>query len=97
MSVLASASESVRVIRFRSAPRLQGVFLLPFGHPSAVLGESDAPHAALMALPHFPVVQPRALQRYLTKRCSLYLLMPWLPRSSESGPRSEQHARKRLL
>src|SRR6266487_3370957 len=97
MSVLASASESVRAIRFRSAPRLQGVFLLPLGHPSAVLVQSDAPHAALMALPHFPVVQPRDLQRYLTKRCSLHLLTPWLPRSSELVPRSELNARERLV
>src|SRR5439155_7662679 len=95
MSVLASASVSVRAIRFRSAPRLQGVFLLPLGHPSAVLVQSDAPHAALIALPHFPVVQPRDLQRHLTKRCSLHLLMPWLPRSSESVPRSAQHGQER--
>src|SRR5436309_5247188 len=93
MSVLASVSESVRAIRFRSAPRLPEVFLLQPAHPSAVLVQSDAPHAALMALPHFPVVQPRDL--HLTKRCSPHLLTPGLPRSSESVPRSAQHGQER--
>src|SRR5438876_3920313 len=95
MSVLASASVSVRAIRFRSAPRLPEVFLLPPAHPSAVSVLSDARHAALMALPDFLVVQPRDLQRYLTKRCSQHLLMPWLPRSSESAQRSAQHGQER--
>src|SRR6266516_7313813 len=95
MSMLASVSESVRAIRFRSAPRLQEVFLLPLGHPSAVWVEPDAPHAALMVLPRF--LQLRDLQHHPTKRCSPHLLTPGLPRSSESVPRSEQHVRARLV
>src|SRR5882724_2663438 len=90
-----SVWESVRAIRFRSAPRLPEVFLLPPAHPSAVSVESDARHAVLMALPHFPVVQPRALQCHLTKRCSPHLLMPWLLRSSESVPPRVQHGQER--
>ena len=95
MSILASASESVRAIRFRSSPRLPEVFLLPPAHPSAVSVESDARHAVLMALSHFPIVQQRDLQRRLTKRCSPHLLMPWLPRSSESVPPRGQHGQER--
>src|SRR5882724_12975221 len=88
-----SVWESVMAIRFRSAPRLPEVFLLPPAHPSAVSVESDARHAALMALLHFLIVHPRDL--HLTKRCSPHLLTPWLPRSSESVPRSAQHGQER--
>jgi len=95
MSVLASASEWVRVIRFRSLPRSQEIFLLPLGHPSEVSFDLDALHAAVMALSHFPIVQLRDLQRRLTKRCSPHLLMPWLLRSSESVPPRGQHGQER--
>src|SRR5439155_4713546 len=95
MSMLASVLELVMAIRFRSAPRLQEVFLLPLGHPSEVSVDLDAPHAAVMALSHFPIVQLRDLQRRLTKRCSPHLLLPWLLRSSESIPPRGQHGQER--
>src|SRR6266478_4793841 len=40
----------------------------------------------------FPILQPRDLERRLTKRCSPDL-RPWLPDSSESALRSVQRAR----
>src|SRR5262245_23268015 len=95
MSVLASASERVRAIRFRYAPRPQEIFLLPLGHPSGTSVDPDAPHAVVMALSHFPIVRLRDLQRRLTKRCSPHLLMPWLLRSSESVPPRGQHGQER--
>src|SRR5436853_3755150 len=97
MSILASVSESVMAIRCRFAPPLRQVFPLPFAHPSEVSVRPTARHAALMALPHFLIVQPRDLQRHLTRRCSRHLLTLSPPRSSESVPRSEQGARARLV
>src|SRR5206468_12464943 len=94
MSMLASVSDSVTAIRFRSSPLLQRVFPLPV-RPSEVSVQSHDFPAALMALPHF--LSPRDLQRHLTKGCSPHLLTPWLPRSSESAPRSELHVRARLM
>src|SRR5207244_8613587 len=93
--VFVSASEWLMSIRFLCAPGSHRFFLLPLGHPSEVSVDLDAPHAAVMALSHFPIVQLRDLQRRLTKRCSPHLLLPWLLRSSESIPPRGQHGQER--